>query len=496
MDVLNLDLGTALGAFAGSPAVWGWLLLGVVLGLLFGAMPGLTATAGVAIATPLTFGLGFDASMALLLGLYCAGYFAGSIPAILLNLPGAPGNAATALDGNALARMGEAERALVLATLASMIGGVVSTLILLFAAPLLARFALQFTAVEYASLGLFGLTCIAAVSGRSLGRGMIAALIGLYLGTVGSDPVEGTDRLTFGIPDLLGGIPLIPALIALFALTEVLSQIAGHGGGDLLPVQRRFPVSRWLTPLRREGWLIGRSSLVGTLVGILPGTGPTIASWLAYGDMARGRRSDDESLERREAGVLACESANNAVTGGAMVPLLTFGIPGDTVTAVLVGALLIQGIDPGPFFITQQGPLFAQILVILLAANLLMAVVTLALRRRLPALLSVPMRLLLPVVVVLCIAGSYAAGGSNFDVAFTAVAGLIGYVLLSLGLPIPPLVLGLVLGPIVERNLRDALTVHAMDWSVFVTRPISALLLLATAAALLLAWRRLSRPAG
>ena len=223
---------------------------------------------------------------------------------------------------------------------------------------------------------------------------------------------------------------------------------------------------------------MARSGLIGTFVGALPGTGPTIAAWISYGQVSRSRGRTP--TERRVSGVAAAEAANNAVTGGALVPLLTFGIPGDTVTAVLVGALLIQGVQPGPFFITGQAELFGEILVILLVANLAMAALALAGRRLLPRMLAVPMRLLLPAVVVLCVAGSFAGGGSAFDAAFLVVAGAVGFAGLVLGLPMPPLVLGLVLGPIIERNLRDALTVHAMDWTVFLTRPISLVLLILT----------------
>ena len=474
MDALSAGVGVLADA-----AVWGWLLAGVLLGLAFGALPGLTATAGIAILTPLTFALPFEQSMALLLSLYCAGYFAGSVPAILLNLPGAPGNAATAIDGHALAAEGEADRALVIAALASVVGGAISVLVLAVAAPLLARFALSFTSVEYAVLGLFGLGCVAAVSGGSLARGLAAAVLGLYLSVVGSDPVEGTDRLTFGVPALLSGVPLLPALIAFFALTEIFARVARGAEGEVGTVQRPYAALAGAGALARRAWLMARSSLIGTFVGALPGTGPTIAAWISYGQASRSRGGTP--TERRVSGVAAAEAANNAVTGGALVPLLTFGIPGDTVTAVLVGALLIQGVQPGPFFITGQADLFGEILVILLVANLAMATVALAGRRLLPRLLAVPMRLLLPAVVVLCLAGSFAGGGSAFDAAFLVVAGAVGFAGLVLGLPMPPLVLGLVLGPIIERNLRDALTVHAMDWTVFLARPISLGLLILTA---------------
>lgn len=489
-------------AILGDPLLWLWIVGGVGVGIIFGATPGLTATAGVAIATPLTFGLDFRASMALLLGIYCGGYFAGSIPAILMNIPGAPGNAATAMDGHAMARRGEADQAICLAICASFAGAMFSVTVLAFGAPALAGFALQFTSVEYAMLGLFGMSCVAGISGGALGKGLIGAVLGMTLGTVGIDSVGGMERLTLDMPGLQGGVPLVPALLAFFALTEIFGQAGVSKRGDVLPIQNRARLGAVFASLVRSRWLLLRSSMIGTAVGVLPGTGPTIASWLAYGEAVRGGSRAGKGGtpaaafgEGAEEGVIAPEAANNAVTGGALVPLLTLGIPGDTVTAVLIGALLIQGIDPGPFFMTAQSGLFAQILVILLVANIAMLVMGLGLRRWLPKILGVPLRVLIPLVAVICAAGGFAINNSPFDVGLIAVLGIAGYALLAFAIPMPPIVIGLVLGPIIERNLRDALTVHHMDLAIFLTRPISAALLLATVAAVAFAlWQ--GRPAG
>ncbi len=456
-----------------------WLVGGVAIGIVFGAAPGLTATAGVAVATPLTFTLDFGASMALLLGIYCGGYFAGSIPAILINTPGAPGNAATALDGYPMARRGEADRAIVLALTSSLIGGLISIAVLLVAAPPLARFALQFTSVEYFALALFGLLCVAGVSGGSLLKGIAAAAIGAYVGAVGIDPVSGIERLTFGLPALLSGVPLLPALLAFFAVTELLAQCRPGAAGEVLPVQRRARLGAVLAEQARNGWLAVKSGAVGTFIGMLPGTGPTIAAWIAYGEAARTahRRPGETKMgEGAPRGVIAPEVANNAVTGGALVPLLTLGIPGDTVTAVLIGALLIQGIDPGPFFIREQPVLFVEILLLLLGANLCLVAFGLAGRRLFSLVLRIPVHALVPAIAVLCAAGGFAVNNSGFDVLLVALLGLGAYVLVAFGFQMAPLVLGLVLGPILETNLRNALTVHEMDLTVFVTRPISAAL--------------------
>ena len=477
------------------PGVLVWIVGGVVIGLIFGAAPGLTATAGVAIATPLTFGVDFQHSMALLLGIFCGGFFAGSIPAILINTPGAPGNAATALDGNAMAKQGKANLALSLAIVSSFLGGIFSVAVLMVAAPTLAGFALRFTAVEYAMLGIFGLLCVAAVAGGSLLKGGIGATIGIFLGCIGVDPAGGTERLTFGIPELLGGIPLLPALIAFFAVTEILTQASFRAGAAELPPQQPMSLRDLWPHYMRNKWLTVKSALIGTGIGILPGTGPTIASWISYGDAVRGAPPGEKMGEGSTRGIIAAETANNAVTGGALVPQLTLGILGDTVTAVLIGALLIQGIDPGPFFIVENGDLFAQILFILVIANTCILVIGLGARRFLYAILKIPPRILVPTIGVLCAAGAFAVNNSPFEVGMVAIMGLSGYVLLRFGMTMPPVVLGLVLGPIIESNLRDALTVHHMDLTIFLTRPISAALVGAMVLTVFLSWRKARREA-
>ncbi|MEQ8709791.1 MAG: tripartite tricarboxylate transporter permease [Rhodospirillales bacterium] len=490
MDLIPLSLFIDGASSLASPMLLLWIFVGVLVGLIFGAAPGLTATAGVAIATPLTFGASFETSMALLLGIYCGGYFAGSIPAILINTPGAPGNAATALDGYRMARAGRADQALSLAVIASFIGGITSVVVLMLAAPTLADFALRFTSVEYFSLGLFGLVCIAAVSGGSVTKGVICALLGILLGSIGIDPVGGMTRLTADIPDLLGGIPLIPALIAFFAVTEMLNQASLTSSGDPLPVQQ---VSRLATTIRlfaANKWLTLKSALIGTGIGVLPGTGPTIAAWIAFGESARAEQSEDEQKNGNPRGIIASETANNAVTGGAMIPLLTLGIPGDTVTAVLIGALLIQGITPGPFFMLQSGDLFVQILLILAVANLFILIIGLGARRILPSILNIPPRILIPIIGVLCVTGTFAINNVTFEVMLIAILGASGYLLLCFGFPMAPLVLGLVLGPMIETNLRNGLTANELNPMIFLTRPISGTLLAGAVLTVLWSWWR------
>lgn len=462
-----------------SPSVIFWIFLGVVIGIIFGAVPGLTATTGVAICTPLTLYLSLEVSLALLLGIYCGGYYAGSIPAILINTPGAPGNAATSLDGYPMSQKGQAGLAMNYSVISSWLGGTISAILLIIFAPILGNFALRFGPAEYFSLAMLGLVCVAGVSGKSLLKGIAGAIIGLLLGTVGMDPVIGSARFTFGHLNLLGGIALIPALIGLFAVTEVLNKT-----GTLFTDNKATIIDdlKYAMPTLKElwgyKWLILKSSLIGMFLGVLPGTGPTTTSWLCYNEAKRTSKNADDFGKGIPEGIIACESGNNAVTGGALVPLLTLGIPGDTVTAVLLGALLIQGLTPGPTLIADDYSLVAKILWILIFANFFMLITGLLCGRLFPKILKMPMPILLPLITVLCVTGGYAVNNSLFDVKILMFLGIIGYFLLKTGFPLAPIVLGLVLGPIIEFNFLGALVGAQMNPFVFVTRPLSATILI------------------
>ena len=489
MDLIaGADILYALEQVA-DPAVLMWLAIGVIAGMIFGATPGMTVIAGLAILTPITFTLNFESSIALLLGTYLAGYFAGSIPAVLINTPGVPSNAATVLDGYPMALNGEADRAISLATACSFVGGVVSAIVLATIAPSLAKFAFSFTSIEYFCLALLGLVCVAAVSGKSLLKGVSAGCFGVLVSTVGIDPISGMVRFDFGMYELQGGIPLLPALLGLFAMTELLSKAAhAHTETRALPPQNTFKLVWLIGIFMRNKWLTLKSALIGVAVGVLPGTGPVIASWISYGEAARGAKPGDKFGEGDEKGIIACETSNNAVTGGALVPLLTVGIPGDPVTAVLIGALLYQGIDPGPFFIRDNGNMFVHILFMLVIGNLMMLIFAFGARRFMPYIVRIPTHTLVPVVAVLSAAGGYAINATGFEVAMIIVTGLIGYVFVRFGFPIAPVLLGIVLGPYVEENLRNGLAVHDGDFTVFFTRPVSAVLLIMTAALLGFFW--------
>jgi putative tricarboxylic transport membrane protein len=448
-----------------------WIFLGVLIGVIFGAVPGLTATTGVALFTPVTFNMSLEVSFCFLIGIYCGGFYAGSIPAILINTPGAPGNAATALDGHAMAKKGLAGDALGHSVISSWIGGTASAFALLLFAPIIGSIALKFGAPEYFSIGFLGLMCVAGVSGGSLLKGVAGASIGMLLGSIGMDPIGGISRFTFNSVNMMGGIALIPALVGFFAITEVLDKtetIHLDMGEITSKVGKVIPDLKlyWKYKLT-----IIKSTVMGVLIGALPGTGPTIASWMSYNEAKRSSKNPEEFGKGSVEGLMSCETANNAVTGGALIPLLTLGVPGDAVTAVLLGALMIKGLTPGPMLIVQRFDLVAMLLWILIIANFFMLIVGLVGSRFFPYILKIKWPILLPIIVVLCVTGGYAVNSSFFDVQMLLILGMIGFAMSKFGFPIAPIVLGLVLGPIIEPNLRRSLL--GENWTIFFTRPLS-----------------------
>ena len=467
------SLGTVL-----SIDVIGWVLLGVIVGCMFGAIPGLTATTGIALFTPMTFGLDAILAIGFLLGLFCGGLWAGSIPAILIKTPGAPGNAATTLDGYPLAQKGRSGEAMFYSVTCSWFGGTFSAFVLLFFAPIIAKAALQFGPAEYCAVALFGLSCIAALSGENLTKGVISGLIGMLIATVGMDPVGGVMRFTFGNMNLIRGIKMVPALVGLFALSEVLlkAESIGQESGVKLTTQVAIKISelkRYIGEMIRHWTVILKSAIIGTIVGAIPGTGAATASWISYNEAIRSTKNPQEFGKGAVEGVMASESANNAISGGALIPLLTLGIPGDTATAVLLGALTIQGITPGAKLVTENFGLIAEILWILIIGNFFMLFVGLFGSKFFPKLLNVKQSILMPLILVFCVAGSYASGNNAFDCKVALILGIFGWFMMKFGFPVVPMVLGIVLGPILEPNLRRALIASKMDWSVFFTQPIS-----------------------
>ena len=474
----------ALGQVLSGPSLLA-SLAGVLLGLVVGALPGVTISLGMVLVLPLTFGLGSIPAMSLMLGLFAAGMTGGSYSAILMNIPGTPSASATVIDGHRLALDGRAGHALGVSVIASVYGGVFGLLCLVLSAPLIARVALQFGAAEQFALLTLGLTLIAAFAGPSFARGLVAGVLGLLLTTVGQDPMVGTPRFTFGRVELQAGLHFIPALIGLFAIPQVIDGLRA-GAGGVIP---RFTASlTGLLPSWRELAGLNRSMLigsaVGTGVGAIPGTGGPIAVFLAY-DLARRLSRAPQAFGRGSAeGVAAPEAANNGVTGGALIPMLTLGIPGDPITAILLGVLIVQGLAPGPLLFKEHPEFVYGVFWALLLANLMTLMVALLSVRWIVHVLRVPRAVLIPAIAVLCVVGAYGIRNTFFDSAAMLLFGAVGYLLNRYGFPVVPMVIGLVLGGDLEEQFRLSLTLSGGDPTVFLRQPIAAAFLLLTLAAL------------
>ena len=434
--------------------------LGVVVGIIFGALPGLTATTAISVFLPVTFYMSPVTAIGFLIGLYVGGIYGGSVTAILINTPGTPASAATALDGYKMAQQGKAKKALQAALYGSTFGGLLSTIILVFVAQIIANVAVNFATAEYFWLGIFGLTIVASLSGKNMVKGLVAACIGLFLGFIGMDPVNGAVRFTFGNITLLKGVQLVPACIGFFAMSEVLTQIdrsrkdekqdAGAAIGPKLSAKEFF--SHWK--------LLLKSSLIGTGVGAIPATGSTVAAFLAYNSAKNSSKSPETFGEGNLEGVLAAESSNNAVTGGALIPLLTLGIPGDTSTAVMLGALMIQGLTPGPMLFQNQGDKVYGIFITVMIANIAMLLIGKLSVGAYQNVVRIPRRILQPIVFGLCIIGTYAINTEPFDVLIMFIFGFLGYIMQKLGFPVTPTILALILGSMTEKYLRTGLMVN------------------------------------
>ncbi len=465
-----------------SPAHILFNLMGVAIGIVFGALPGLTATMGVAIFLPFTFGMEAVTAFALLLGIYVGGIYGGSITAILIRTPGTPASAATVLDGYPLAQQGQAFAALSAATIASFVGGILSCVVLILLSPVLANFALQFGPPEYFAVGLFGLSIVSSLSADNMLKGVLAAMFGLMLSTIGMDPITGTTRFTFGNVNMMGGVDFVSSLIGLFAISEVLSKLES---GKALALEGLKHVGGKLMSLKifaANAVNMIRSSVIGTIIGIIPATGSGMASWLSYNEAKRFSREPEKFGKGSYEGVIASEAANNAVTGGALVPLLTLGIPGDVVTAILMGSLMLQGLTPGPTLFTEHGDVITGIYAMMILANVFMVVLGLAGINVFVKVLRIPVSVLMPCVLGLTFVGAFAINSSVFDMKVAVLMGIIGYLFTRTGFPVPPILLGIILGPIVEANFRRAVTISQGSLSIFL-RPISLAFILISVAA-------------
>jgi len=460
--------------------VWtlGALVLGTTLGILIGALPGLGSVVGLSICLPFTFGMDVVPSMTLLLGVYCGSVYGGSISAVLVNSPGTPQAAATALDGYPMAQRGEGGLALGWATMASVMGGLISCGVLILAAPQLSRFATSFGSVEVFALIVLALTCIAAVSHGNTAKGLLMGVIGLMLALVGTDPVTGAARFTFGTQFLSAGFDLIAVVIGLFALSEAFWRVA-TGNKETAKVSGvRLRLPEWRAWKGRIKTLL-RSSGIGCLVGALPGTGAATAAFISYAVARQSSRKGDNFGKGEPEGIVAAESSNNAVTGSAMIPTLALGIPGDVVTAILLSALVVQGITPGVRMMSENLDVVNAIFVVLILINLVMLVLAFPLVRLFGRLLMVPQHIITGGIVVFGILGAVTVRGNPLDVVVAVAFGAVGFLFRMTGFPLAPLVIGLVLGPQFEQTLRRGLLLNDGNFLAFFTDgPLAALLFL------------------
>jgi len=432
---------------------------GVVIGVIVGALPGLSSPMAIALLLPFTIGLDPVAAISMMAALYCAGTFGGSITAILINAPGAPPAVATAFDGYPMAKKGQPGKALGLATIASVIGGIFSLIIFIFATPLLASIALKFGPVEYFGLSVFALSMLASMSGKSSIRNLIAGTIGVLLATIGVHLATGVERFDFGIEELAEGIHFVPVLIGLFAMSELLTQSQTLNAAVERMSAKSLKLPTW-TELKELKWNIFRSSSLGTFIGILPAEGSTVAAMMGYNEAKRWSKTPEKFGTGCAEGIVAPESANNAAAGGAMVPTLALGIPGSGTTALILAALVMHGFKPGPYLITETPHLVYAIFGAMLIANFGFLGVGLIGAKVFSYVTFIPKRFLWPSVFVFSLIGSYSFSSSFFDVWVMLLSGIIGFFMMRNGFSPAPLVMGLILGPMVEETFTQAMVIH------------------------------------
>ena len=475
-----MDILTALLAPLTDPLCLGMIALGTFLGVYIGAIPGLSATMAVSLLVSFTYAWDTNTALAIMVGVYCGVVYGGSRSAILLNIPGAPAAVATAFDGYPLAKKGLAGQAIGITTIASVIGGFIGVAILAFAAPALSSIALKFTPRDYLLLAFMGLMMVGSLGGKSVAKGLLAAVIGVAIGMVGMDTMTAMPRFTFGNVYLMSGIDYVVAMIGLFGVSEVLVQVLDRDAPIIKQKLDRIVPS--LGIIKKHLPLTIRSSIVGTLIGALPGAGGDLAALIAYDQAKRTVRDPEVPFgEGAIEGLVAPESANNANIGGAFIPMLTLGIPGDSVTAILIGALTIHGLQPGPTLMTNTPDLFYYIVGALVLANIFLLIFGLTGVKIFAKLVEIPRGILLPGIVILSVIGVYAINNSVYDIFWMAGFGILGYFLKRYDYSVAPTVLGLILASLIEKNFRRSIildgSIGGMIANCF-TSPISLILVL------------------
>lgn len=478
----NLYLGFSVAL---TPHVLMYAFVGCLIGTLVGVLPGVGPLAGISLLLPVSFGLNATSAIVLLAGIYYGAMYGGSTTSILMRIPGEAASVMTCIDGYAMTRNGRAGPALAIAALGSYIAGTLSVVALMFLAPPLASFALRFGPPEYFTLLLLGLLALAFMSSGSMLKALAMAVLGLLFGLVGIDPMTGFSRFSFGLVELSDGLGVVPVAVGLFGLSEILMT-----AGQATPPEVTKPRLHELLPSgaewRASVWPVGRGTVLGFLIGIIPGSAHIISSFVSYAIERRISKNPERFGQGAIEGVAGPESANNSATSGAFVPMLALGVPSGPIPAVMMAAMMVHGISPGPLLITQQPELFWGFVASMYVGNAVLLILNLPLVGLFVNLLRVPYRLLYPAILMFCVLGVYAVNGSVVDIGIMTVMGALGYLLRKFDFETAPIVLGLVLAPMMEMSFRQSLSMSSGNYSIFITRPI-AVTLLTVALALLLA---------
>ena len=471
------------------------IVLGSIGGIIVGALPGLTATMAIALLIPFTFSMNPTTGICMLLAVYAAGIYGGGIASILIRTPGTPAAVVTVLDGYPMAQKGLAGQALGLATIGSGTGGLFSAICLALFAPILAAFALRFSAPEYFAVAVLGLAVTITLTGRSPLKGAVSASMGLLIAMIGLDPIGGFPRFTFGVTELTGGISFVPMLIGLFSLSEAFRQI------ELIETTERVTakIGRVLPTIAElvvHKWTMLRACVIGIVVGIIPSMGPETAAFVSYSETKRNSKNPEEFGKGQPAGVVAAQTAENASTGGDVLPMITLGVPGDAATAVLMGALTIHNLEPGPLLFRDHPDVVHMIFAGLIVANISFLVIGLVGARQFAKVLNLDRRYLVPGIMLCSLIGSYAINNNPADVWVCLIFGFIGYLMQRYDYPVSPVVLAQILGAMAESNFRRSLAMSQGDMGIFLTRPITAVILLLAVVAAVSAIRRQMQPDG
>lgn len=464
------------------------IVLSLILGTIVGCIPGLTVTLGIILLLPLTYSFTSPSTAIIaLLSVYVGGMYGGSISAILLNTPGTNAAIATTFDGYPLAKKGKVKKALDVSLYASVVGGIIAALLLLFTSGIISKLVSSFTSTEYFSLAILGLSLIAGVSGDNIFKGVMGGLLGLFISVIGLDSVTGVSRFSFNTMLFYEGLSIMPAMIALIALIQIIIKsrdfINSKGElGDITKID-----NEGMTKKERKGILpaILRSTAIASFIGVMPGVGGGVAQFLCYNEVKRASKHPEEFGKGSLEGIAAAEASNNAIVGTAMIPLLTLGIPGDGVTALLLGAFILHGIIPGPTMFTKQAVTAYAIIFGILIANILLYFIGRLFTKQIAKIVQVRYSYLGPLITAFCFAGAFAANGSVYEVILMMGILVIGYILLILDISSVPIMLGMILAPIMEQNFVNSMTIYDGDLMIFFKRPISLVILILTA---LLVW--------